>query len=355
MSIRYSHQIFAPAATRRVFLGHSAAVVASTFVPGTMGTALAQGKPMMWKSVIQHRNGASYKKWLWLQEELPKRTGGRLTLELATIPELGLTGTEVLRVLKTGLIDVAEVLTGYVASDFPMIEATDLPGVATSYSQSRQLYDAWAASVVAKREDVMGGKTLATFCWGQMYLYTKSPLNSLSDLKGKKIRNFAPAQARYLGALGAEPISMTTSEVYSALQRGVIDGTITGADQVKGMSIHEVVKHISNINIAPLGSYIVASRRSWDKLPVDVQKVLGEIGPELTDLGWKLGEDNNQEGLALAREKGMTVDPVAKAGWPSVLTKISSEQIVPWWVGRAGPAAREAFNQYLAPITGVKV
>ena len=188
-----------------------------------------------------------------------------------------------------------------------------------------------------------------------MFIFTKAPLNSLADLKGKKIRNFAPAQARYLAAMGAEPISMTTSEVYSALQRGVIDGTITGPDQVKGMSIHEVTKHVSNINISPLGSYIVSSRRSWDKLPADLQKVLSDMSPELTDLGWKLGEENNQEGLALAREKGMTVDPAAKADWHSTLSKISAEQIVPWWAGRAGAAGRDAFNQYLAPIAGFKV
>jgi TRAP-type C4-dicarboxylate transport system substrate-binding protein len=355
MFTRPSKQICSSSGTRRTFLGGAAAATAGTLVPGVVSTALAQSKPLTWKAVIQHRNGASYKKWLWLQAELPKRTGGRMSLEVTTIPELGLTGTEVLRVLKTGLIDVAEVLTGYVASDFPMIEATDLPGVATSYSQARKLYDTWAANVIAKHEDVMGGKVMATFCWGQMFIFTKAPLNSLADLKGKKIRNFAPAQARYLAAMGAEPISMTTSEVYSALQRGVIDGTITGPDQVKGMSIHEVTKHVSNINISPLGSYIVSSRRSWDKLPADLQKVLSDMSPELTDLGWKLGEENNQEGLALAREKGMTVDPAAKADWHSTLSKISAEQIVPWWAGRAGAAGRDAFNQYLAPIAGFKV
>lgn len=355
MSTHHPLQFGTAAASRRSFLRHAAAAAAVTASPGAISTAIAQGRPVTWKAVIQHRNGASYKKWLWLQEELPKRTGGRLNLEVATIPELGLTGTEVLRVLKTGLIDAAEVLTGYVASDFPMIEATDLPGVASSYSQSRKLYDAWSNHVVAKREDVMGGKTLGTFCWGQMYLFTKSPMNSLADLKGKKIRSFAPAQARYLTALGAEPISMTTSEVYSALQRGVIDGTITGPDQVKGMSIYEVVRHVSNINISPLGSYIVASRRSWDKLPPDLQKALTDLGPELTDLGWRLGEENNQEGLALAREKGMTVEPVAKPEWQATLAKVSAEQIVPWWAGRAGAAGRDAFNQYLAPIAGFKV
>lgn len=340
--------------SRRSFLG-CAAVTATTLMPVAISKAMAQSKPITWKAVIQHRNGASYKKWLWLQEQLPKRSGGRLSLEVTTIPELGLNGTEVLRVLKTGLIDMAEVLTGYVASDFPTIEATDLPGVASNYQQSRQLYDAWSSNVISKREDLMGGKVMGTFCWGQMYLYTKAPLNSLAELKGKKIRTFAPAQARYLSALGAEPISMTTSEVYSALQRGVLDGTITGPDQVKGMSIYEVTNHLSNINISPLGSYIVASRRSWDSLPADLQKILTDISPELTDLGWKLGEENNQEGIALAREKGMKVDPAAKPEWRPVLSKISSEQIVPWWAGRAGSAGRDAFNQYLAPIAGFKV
>ena len=326
-------------------------VLAFSGVPST--TAMA-AETIAWKGVTNHRKGAAYKKWLWLQEELPKRTGGRLHLQVLTYEELGLTGTETLRTMKTGLIDIAEVQTGYVASDFPLIEATGLPGVPATYEMARKLYDAWAEHVVGPREDIMGGKVLSTFAWNSTYLWTKFPLNSLDDLKGKKIRVFSPAMAAYIKGLGAEPLSMPIAEVYGALQRGLMDGLCTGPDQVKAMSMWEVAVQGSDIGLAPSGSYITVSRKSWDNLPADIRKVLEDMAPELTDLGWALGEENNRVGVELGKKNGMKFIIPSKESWRPTLAKISKNEIIPWWIGRAGEEGKEAFNKYLAPITGFK-
>jgi TRAP-type C4-dicarboxylate transport system substrate-binding protein len=342
--------------SRRVFLkaGSSAAVVAGV-ASGLAPAALAQNKPTTLKAVIQHRNGESYKKWLWLQEQVKSRSQGRLEIEITTIGELGLGGTEMLRVLKSGVIDMAEILPGYVAGDFPLIEACDLPGISTSFQQSRRLYDVWTENVVAKNESAMGGKIIGSFCWSTMFMYTKFPINSLGDMKGKKIRVFAPAQARFLTSLGAEPVSMTTADHYPSLQRGVIDGGITGTEHVKASSLWEVTRYMTNLNIPPMGSYIVLGSKGYSKVPADLRGMFSEMSKDLTDLGWKLGSDNDQLGFAYALEKGMTLTREAKADWVPELTKISRENIVPWWANRSGPKAKQAFNDYLAPIVGYKL
>lgn len=334
----------------------------STSIKGGLGLAslsmpalaLAKDSEITWRVVLQHRNGAQYKKWLWLETELPKRTNNRLKLELTTIPELGLQGTEILRVMKTGMIDVAEVLTGYVASDFPTMEATDLPGLVSSYSQARTIYDEWVKSVVNKNENLMGGKTIATFSYGTMPVFTKFPVNSLDDFKNKKIRVFSPAQARYVTALGAEAISMPIADVYSALQRGIMDGLITGLEWVSGMKMWEIAGHISDINIAPLGCYIVVSKRAWDRLPSDLQTIVLDLSTELTDLGWQLGQQDMDEGLRLAQEHNMTISIPGKEEWQPTLKQICEEDIIPWWAKRAGKKGVESFNEALSPIIGIK-
>lgn len=337
---------------RRSFLKSCGGAAVAGLASGVSLPVLAQAKPITLKAVVQHRNGESYKKWTWLQEQVAKRSDGKLAIEITTIGELGLGGAEMLRVLKSGVIDLAEVLPGYVASDFPMIEACDLPGISTSFAQSRQMYDVWTDNVVSKHEAVLGGKIVSSFCWSTMFMYTKFPLNSLADFHGKKIRVFAPAQARFLTALGAEPLSMTTADVYPSLQRGIIDGAITGTEHVKASSLWEVTKYMTNINIPPMGSYIVLGSRSWAKLPADLRQIFVDVGPELTDLGWKLGRDNDVLGFEYAKEKGMVLTAEAKPEWVPELTKISSQDIVPWWAGRAGPQAKKNFNEFLAPIVG---
>ncbi|QBR41973.1 twin-arginine translocation signal domain-containing protein [Kerstersia gyiorum] len=339
-------------AGRRQFLKTCSGATVAGLAAGLSLPALAKAKPITLKAVVQHRNGESYKKWAWLQEQVAQRSDGRLAIEITTIGELGLGGSEMLRVLKSGVIDMAEVLPGYVASDFPMIEACDLPGISTSFDQSRHMYDVWTSNVVARHESVLGGKVISSFCWSTMFMYTKFPLDALTDFKGRKIRVFAPAQARFLTALGAEPVSMTTADMYPALQRGIIDGAITGTEHVKASSLWEVTRYMTNINIPPMGSYIVLGARSWARLPADLQQIFIDIGPALTDLGWKLGRDNDVLGFEYAREKDMVLTLEAKPQWVPELTRISSQDIVPWWAGRAGPQARKNFNEFLAPIVG---
>jgi len=341
---------------RRKFLHQGGAALAATVTGAAFSAfARAQGKPVVLKAVVQHRNGESWKKWLWLQEQVKERSGGQISIEVMSIAELGLGGTEMLRVLKTGVIDMAEVLPGYVASDFPMIEACNLPGISTSFEMSRKLYDTWTANVVGKRENLMGGKIIASFCWNTLFVFTKFELNQLSDFKGRKIRVFAPAQARFITALGGEPVSLTTADVYPSLQRGIIDGCITGADQVKGSSLWEVTRYISNVNIPPMGSYIVLSARSQRKLPEQHQTIFTDLSAQLTDLGWHLGQENDRLGLEFAREKGMQVVREPKPEWVQPLTRISSQDIIPWWANRAGPQAKTAFNDFLSPIVGFKI
>ncbi|WP_066262445.1 TRAP transporter substrate-binding protein DctP [Hydrogenophaga flava] len=340
--------------SRRTFLRAGAAMAAGV-TAGLSLPALAQAKPVTLKAVIQHRNGESYKKWLWLQEQVKARTQGQVEIEVTTIGELGLGGTEMLRVLKSGVIDMAEILPGYVAGDFPLIEACDLPGISTSMAQSRQLYDAWTENVVSKNEAAMGGKIIGSFCWSTMFMYTKFPLDSLEAFKGRKIRVFAPAQARFLTALGAEPVSMTTADVYPSLQRGVIDGGITGTEHVKASSLWEVTKYMTNVNIPPMGSYVVIGTRGLAKVPAELRGIFTGIYKELSDLGWKLGADNDQLGYAYALEKGMVLTKVSKPEWVPQLTRISKEDILPWWAGRAGARAKPAFNEFLAPVVGFKL
>lgn len=331
------------------------ALVAGTGVGATtVATDLQAAETFKWKTVTLHRNGPNYEKWLWFKEQVEKRTDGRIEIELLTYPEIGLTGTDILRVMKSGLISVGEVSSGYVSGDFPMIEATDLPGMVSGLEQSKQVYDAWSEAVVEQNEDMMGGLVYSTFAWGPIYLFTREPVADVADLKGKKVRVFAPAQARLMEELGAEPLSMPISEVYSALQRGVMDGMITGTDQIAAMSAWEITPHITDIGIAPLGAYIVVSRKAWDALPQDLQTVLLDMRSEFTQVGWDKGRKTMEVGLALGQEKGMTINIPADETMRKQLLDVSSKTIMPWWFERVGREGEDRFYDIIGPIVGVK-
>ncbi|PVH30749.1 TRAP transporter substrate-binding protein [Pararhodobacter oceanensis] len=308
-----------------------------------------------WRAMAQHANGEGYRKWLWLQEELPARTNGRINLEITTAAELGLTGFEMLRTLKSGLVDMAEVNIGFVSADFPLIEATELPGIATSYENGRELMDAWMRDVIKPARDEMSGEVIGNFSWNSALMLTSFEMNSLEDLRGKKIRVYSPGLAKYIESFGAEPISMSLPEVYSALQRGVIDGLLTGSDQITAMSLWEVTPYLYDVNLAPFGAYLVVSDRAWQRLPEDLVPVIEQIGVDMSDVGWQLGLDNNEVGFNAARENGISIQWPAPESWAAEFTRASREQVIPWWSDRVGPDAVAKFNETLAPITGFEI
>lgn len=336
--------------TRRTTLAGLGLAVALGMGLGGGVPAAAADDTINWKAVTLHRNGNSYNKWLWFKEEAARRTDGRLQVEIMTYPEIGLTGTDILRVMQSGLVSVGEVSTGYVSADFPLIEGTDLPGIVSDLDTSRTIYDAWTEAVVEPNAAKMGGIPYATFAWGTIHLMTTDPIEGVEDLEGKKIRVFAPAQARYIEEFGAEPISMPINDVYSALQRGVLDGMITGLNQIKPMSAWEITPYITDIGIAPLGAYIVISQRAWDALPEDIQAVLTDMQDEFTDVGWEMARREDSDGLAIAAENGMTVNIPASEALQADFSKAAAEVVVPWWVERVGPDGQKMFDEVVLPI-----
>lgn len=316
--------------------------------------AQAAEDPIVWKAVALHRNGESYKKWQWLNDALQDRTDGRLSLQVVTAEELGLSGTEFIRILGSGAVDVAEITTGYVAGDFPMIEAPELPGLTYDYDESQQLTDAWMEAVVAPNPQQMGGHVIGSFAWGPMYLYSRFPMTSLDDLEGKKIRVFSSGQAKYLEELGAEPMSLPITEVYGALQRGLIDGLVTGTEHIQGMSLWELTESMNDVGIAPSTGFIVVSNRSWNALPEDIQASIDGLSEELSDEGWRLGARNAEIGIEVARENGMNLDNLTTPeAWQRELKHVAEDVVLPWWAGRAGPDATPMFNEHLGGQVGI--
>src|SRR5688572_5903594 len=81
-----------------------------------------------------------YEEWA---QSVEKRTNGRVQFELTSLPELGFGGAETIRILKTGVVDVAEVYGGYVAGELPMVEIVELPGIFPDAQTAKKAVLAW--------------------------------------------------------------------------------------------------------------------------------------------------------------------------------------------------------------------
>jgi TRAP-type transport system periplasmic protein len=122
---------------------------------------------------------------------------------------------------------------------------------------------------------------LGTFGLGSSNYAAKSPIMRMTDFAGKKLRVNATAMEREkMRRLGATAVPMPLNEVLPSLQRGVIDGTMSGTSVFVSMKFNDVVKVVTVTNDTMLVSLAVVSKVWFDKLPADLQKIVVAAGRE---------------------------------------------------------------------------
>jgi TRAP-type C4-dicarboxylate transport system substrate-binding protein len=330
----------------------SSAVMVLVALFGVCEVALAQ-TALRWKGVATTRPLPQFGLWTWLADELDKRTNGQVKLDVVSLPELGLTGFELVRVMRAGLVDIGDVLPTYVAGDVPIVEGVDLPGLFADFETSVKAHIAYMA-VLKKHEDKLGGVVLGGYLWPHQVLYSKKPVRTPADLKGLKVRVYGTAQTEFARALGMEPVSIAFAEVYTALERGTVDAGITGTYSGCGVKWYEVTKYLVDINHGPvMGTYTV-SKKTWDRLSPELRGLLTKLGEEFSPKGWEIGRRTTADGVECNRAKGMEWTPTTPA-MAALVKDAVGKTVLPSWIKRAGPDAKAAFNEYLAPLSGITV
>lgn len=317
---------------------------------GALDEATAQAK---WKLVATSRPVPQWGLFTWFGEELNTKTGGQISVDLLSLPELGLTGWELVRTTRAGLVDFADVILAYAAGQIPLIEAVDLPGLYPDLDASVKAHREFVAAV-KKYEEQLGGVVLGAYLWPNQVLISRKPIRAPEDLKGLKVRVYGTAQTEFARALGMEPVAVAFAEVYPALERGTVDAAITGTYPAFAIKLYEVAKHMIDINHGPNSGVLVASKPTWDRATPEQRALFTKLGEEFTDRGLEMGVRTTREGIDKNGEKGMEFTPLTPAMAAAVKDALT-RTVLPGWVKRAGPDGKSVFNQYLAPHAGITV
>ncbi len=327
-----------------------AALLAGLVIQTAPIDASAQQK---WKAVATSRPTPQFALWTWLADELDKRTGGQVKLEVVSLPEIGLTGFELVRVTRAGLVDVSDIILAYVAGDVPIIEGVDLPGLFPDMDSSVKAHIAFMGAI-KKHEDKLGGVVLGGYLWPGQYIFSRKAVRGPADLKGLKVRVYGTAQTEFARALGMEPVSIAFAETYTALERGTVDAAFTGTYPGFALKFFEVTKFLVDVNHGPVGGAFVLSKRTWDRLSPEHRATLAKLGEEFSQRGWEIGRRTTQEGIDKNKEKGMELIPSTPA-MAAATKDVVDKVVLPSWLKRAGPDGKAVFNEYIAPYSGIRL
>jgi TRAP-type transport system periplasmic protein len=291
----------------------------------------------------------------WAQN-VEKRTNGRVKFEFTSLPELGLGGAETIRVIKTGVVDVAEVYGGYVAGELPMLEILEIPGIFPDPETAKKAILAWKPYEAKILEERANAVLLAMAVYPDQAIYSKRPVRKLEDFKGLKTRVHSVALASLIAGLEGEPLTVAFAEVYTALERGTLDAAISGTKPGFGLRWYEVSKYlVGPISMRPHVALAI-NKNVWKRLPQDLQAVLKEEAEAMVEgKAFEAIEVWNQEGVDKNVEKGMEHQPFSPEVQASI-KEILRTKVVPDWVRRAGgQQAAQRFNEIIAPLVGFTV
>lgn len=240
------------------------------------------------------------------EKTLPEASGGRVTADLsglAGLAESGLKGPELVRLMRVGAIDIGMGVFAYVSSDDAMFEGIDLPGMAPDIDSARRIAEAYRPVLDQRMRERHGIKLLATVAYTGQVFFCREPVNTLSDLKGRKVRTRGRNMADYVSALGASPMTLPFAEVVAALQTGVIDCAVTGIGSGNAAKWYEVANHLYNLPIDwSVGFYGIGVKR-WDRLDPAVRELLETQALVLEDRLWN--ETRRENDFALACNTGV--------------------------------------------------
>ena len=186
-------------------------------------------------------------------------------------------------------------------------EAFDLPYIFDNTAELHKITQGpVGASLLAKLEP-KGIKGLAFWDNGFKSFSANKPLKSPADFKGLKMRiQSSKVLESQLRALGALPQVMAFSEVYQALQTGVVDGTENPHSNLYTQKMHEVQKHMTLTEHGYLGYAVITNKKFWDGLPGDVRGQLEQAMKEATVYANGIAKAENDGALEKIKASGKT-------------------------------------------------
>lgn len=158
---------------------------------------------------------------------LPALTGLPMAINFNPMDVVNVKAEDALRLLRSGSFDVMSVQIGQASRDDPFFEGIDLVGVSTNFKDLRTSIEAYRASFDERLQRRFNAKVMTLWPFGPQVFYCNKPIKSVEDFKGLKIRSFTATMAGLLQKLGATPVTLSFSEVYSALANGVVDCGVT--------------------------------------------------------------------------------------------------------------------------------
>jgi tripartite ATP-independent transporter DctP family solute receptor len=220
---------------------------------------------------------------------------------------------EMIQKLKLGTLDMALPST-VMSSEVDLFGMFEMPYIVKDRAHMAKIEKAVFWPSLAPAAEKKGLKVLAVWENGVRHITnSKRPIKSPADLAGIKLR--VPEgkwRVKMFQAYGANPSPMKFSELFTALQTGVMDGQENPFTQIYSAKLHEVQKFLSLSGHVYTPAYLTVGLTKWNSLAADVRKILEDTAKETQAYVYQVAAKDDEELLAKLRSGGIQVNDVDK-------------------------------------------
>lgn len=296
----------------------------------TCPTAFAQQPIVIKFSHVVADNTPKGKGALEFKRLVEERTAGKVKVEVYPNSTL-YKDKEEMEALQLGAVQMlAPSLAKFGPLGLKQFELFDLPYIFDSYED---LHKVTTGPVGKSLLNLLSGKGLLGLAYwdnGFKVMSANKPLKMPEDFRGLKMRiqssNVLDAQMRALGAL---PQKMAFSEVYQALQTGVVDGTENPPSNLYTQKMHEVQRYVTMSNHGYLGYAVLVNKKFWDGLPADVRTTLEAAMVDATKYANDIAKTENEMAMAEVKKSGKSeiieLSADEKKAWKKALVKVHEQ------------------------------
>lgn len=297
------------------------AALAQNAVKLTLGHGAAPGNP---------RHEASLK----FAEAVKTKSNGRIDVQVAPAAQLG-DDAAMVTALRTGALDISANSQGAVANAVPEYAAFGMPFLFASSAGAFKMLDGPLGKELGEKSAAKGLVVLGYWDNGIRHMTnSKRPVTKVEDMKGLKMRTPPDTVlVDIMQSLGAEAQQIKFSELYVALQQGVVDGQENPLANIEASKLYEVQKHLALTSHMFQMTPFLMSKRSWDRLSEADRKAVEEAAAEATAFQRKLSREADDKLLADLKAKGVQVTTVDAAGFAKATAPVYDK----WLATPVGP------------------
>ena len=260
-------------------------------------------------------------------------SGGRVKIKFYHSGQL-FKGKEEFAAVERGDIDMSAPLDIYQMGIVPELGIGSLPFMWDSPASLQKTLDAGLWDLGVKEKILKHNMVVLGVAAGGPYqIYAKDfEVKKPGDMKGKKWGVSGSTASKAMELLGGAPTTMSSGELYMALQRGTIDGCTRPLLTGLGRKLYEVVDHLSVTNMAYFCSFLVINKEKWQSLPQDIQEIMKKAARQREQEQLQRLNAFLKEALELYQEKGVKVhiassDELAKF-------KAEMQSVYDWWLNK---------------------